>query len=194
MAPNSLSPASVVLDYHSFLSPHKMTMLTKDWLPTNITGLLGSYVAWDLSTVDAETMIRDMCTRLAKFLPPTSSFDAATVYTMANATSPNIPQRRISLAIPGINASTNHSEAISMTWNFKTSANGNAKVVLLDVPILDSWFSKRLPASWTPEMGAIFDAMNGNGNAWAGRDNTRVNGIRSITVDLNDRLQKAYFK
>ena len=101
MAPNSLSPASVVIDYHSAYAPHKMTIPTKDWFPTSITGTLGSYQAWDLTTIDAEVMITALCNVIKPFLKTNAAIDAATIYTQASALAPNIPRAGKAIAIAG---------------------------------------------------------------------------------------------
>ena len=63
-APNSLSPASVEIDYHSAYAPHTMTIPTLEWFPTSITGNLGSFSNWAAGTRDAEDMVLDLIAKL----------------------------------------------------------------------------------------------------------------------------------
>jgi len=193
LAPNSLSPASIVISYHSAYGAHKMTIPTKEWFPTDLTGTLGSYEAWDLTSVDAEAMVTDMCTVLGKFFPATVTFDEATVYTQATPTSPNIPQRTATLSIDGVSVSTLPSAACSNTFNFKTLANGDAKLVLLDCPFGSGWLAPVLPSGFTGDVNDVIGEFCGLGNAWSGRDDSRPNILRKITFDVNDKLQKLYF-
>jgi len=192
MAPNSLSPASMVIDYHSAYGAHRMTIPTKQWFPTNLTGSLGSYEAWDLTTVDAEAMATDLCDTLTKFVPATVIFDTATVYTQADADAPNIPQRQVSLGIPGVSVSTNFSAAFSATFNFKTVGNGGFKIVLLDAPFGSGWLAP-VRSGFDADTTDLVSEVTGSGNAWSGRDDNQVQVLRSITYDVNDKLQKLYF-
>jgi len=191
MAPNSLSPASIVLDYHTAYAAHKMTIPTLQWLPTNITGNLGSYQAWDLSTIDAEVMVNALVDTLAALVPSTTIFDLATAYTMATPTSDNIPVRSVAIGTPGTLTGGTFPQAVSCTMNFKTLANGDAKIVLLDIPLGAGGF-----VALHPPFATAFTDVEGElvsiSNAWSGRDDTRIATLRKITFDLNDRLQKQY--
>jgi len=192
MAPNSLSPASVKINYHTGFGAHAMTVPTLGWFPTSITGTLGSYLAWDSTPRDAEAMINDLVDVLCPFLLPTTGFDLATVYTMATATSPNIPRASAVLTQVGTSVLTSPSEAVSCTFNFKTAANGDAKLVLLDSPIGSNWFNSILPASFGATVLALEAEFAGNSNAWSGRDDSDISLLRKISFDLNDKLQKLY--
>ena len=193
MAPNSLSPASVVIDYHSAYAPHKMTIPTLEWFPTDLTGVLGSYAAHDTTTIDAEEMITDLITTLKFFMKTNAAFDNITVYTQATATSPNIPRKSKAISIAGLSASGNEA-AVSKTWNFKTLANGNMKIELLDCVIPGTWFNRILPAAMSTEEALVANEIVLAGHAWSGRDDSEPATCRSITVDLNDKLQRMYFK
>lgn len=193
MAPNSLSPASVVIDYHSAYAPHKMTIPTLAWFPTSITGDLGSYQAWDSSAIDAEVMIMALIDLLKVFMKTNAAFDNITIYTMATATSPNIPRASKAISVAGT-ATTGDEAAVSRTWNFKTAANGDMKLILLDTPIPATWFNRILPANFSSGEQDVADEIALNSNAWSGRDDTDISTCRSITLDLNDKLQRMYFK
>ena len=193
MAPNSLSPASVVIDYHSAYAPHKMTIPTLPWFPTSITGSLGSYQAWNGDPIDAEVMITALVNVLKVFLKTNASFDSVTTYTQATAESPNIPRASLALPIAGT-AATGNEAAVSATWNFKTAGNGNMKLVLLDSPVPATWFARILPAGFSGGQQDVIDEITANSNAWSGRDDEDISLCRSITYDLNDKLQRMYFK
>lgn len=194
MAPNSLSPASVVIDYHGPFSAHKMTIPTREWFPTSITGDLGSYQAWDTTTVDAEEMITDLLTQLKKFLHGDAAFDAITIYTQATATSPNIPRVTKAIAIAGTAIDTAQTAAVSATWNFKTTLNGNMKLILLDTPIRDTWFYKINAAAFSTDQALVANEIVLASHAWSGRDDGEPLTCRNITYDLNDKLQRQYFR
>lgn len=191
MAPNSLSPASLVIGYHTAFSAHRATLPTLAWLPTNISGALGSYQAWDLSTIDAEVMVNALVDLLAVLVPVTTVFDTATVYTQATPTSDNIPRRQVALGTVGSNGGGSFPQAVSATLNFKTLGNGDAKIVLLDVPLGSGGFVALHPpfATAFSDIETEYTAVS---NAWAGRDDTRPSVLRKVTFDLNDKLQKQY--
>lgn len=193
MAPNSLSPSSVVIDYHSAYAPHKMTIPTLQWFPTSITGDLGSYQAWNGDPIDAEDMIMALVTALAELMKTNAAFDNITTYTQASPTAPNIPRATKAIAVPGT-ATTGNEAAVSATFNFKTAANGDMKIVLLDTPLPSTWFNRVLPTGFDLDQQAVVDEILANSNAWSGRDDTDVSACRSITYDLNDKLQRMYFR
>jgi len=194
MAPNSLSPASVVIDYHSAYAPHKMTIPTKEWFPTSVTGVLGSYQAWDLTTIDAEVMITALIDVIKPFLKANAAIDHATVYTQATPTSPNIPRAGKAFSVAGTSAVGNNEAAVSATWNFKTTGNGNAKIVILDTPFRSTWLAKVSPVDFTAAEIALATEFGIDSNAWSGRDDLRPVEVRNITWDVNDKLQREYFK
>jgi len=193
VAPNSLSPASVVIDYHSAYGPHKMTIPTKEWFPTSITGDLGSYESWNGSPVDAEAMITDLLEKLKVFLKTNAAFDNITVYTQATPTSSNIPRASKAIAIVGT-AATGNEAAISRTWNMKTFNNGNMKIELLDTPLPATGFARIRAADFNSGEIDVVNEIESDLKAWSGRDDFQVQVARSITLDLNDKLQRMYFK
>lgn len=192
MAPNSLSPSSVVISYTTLYGAHKMTIPTTQWFVTSITGNLGSYAAHDTTPVDAETMVRDLLAKLKVFALATTEFAEVTAYTQATPTAPNIPRATVPLGIVGTSGSSDPSQAVSYTFNFKTSLNGDAKLVLLDAPIGSTWFRSLLPASFDAGVLALETEFCLSSNAWTGRDDGQPSVLRKVSFDLNDKLQKAY--
>jgi hypothetical protein len=193
MAPNTLSPASVVIDYHSAYAPHKMTIPTKEWFPTSISGTLGSYEDWNGNPRDAEEMVTDLIDFLKVFMKTNAAFDAITIYTQADADASNIPRRSKAIAVAGT-AATGNEAAVTRTWNFKTVENGTAKITLLDSPIPATWFNRILAADFNGDEFAVVNEIELSANAWSGRDDARAEVCHAITFDLNDKLQKMYFK
>lgn len=192
MAPNSLSPASVKINYHTAFGVHAMTIPTKEWFPTSITGTLGSYEAWDLSPIDAEVMINALVDDLAVLVPATTIFDAATVYTQADATAPNIPRATAALTQVGSSGAAGLQQANSATFNFKTLGNADSKLVLLDFPLGSNGYVALHPSGFTTPVTNLEAEFAAVTNAWSGRDDTRPATLRKITFDLNDKLQKLY--
>jgi hypothetical protein len=194
MAPNSLSPASVVIDYHSAYGAHKMTIPTRAWNPVPLTGTLGSYIAWNSVVRDGEAMINDLVDLLVPFVPATFSFDKATTYLQASAGAPNIPQTSVALTQVGTSGSTNPSAAVSATFLFKTTGNGIFKLVLLDSPFGSGWLAPLLPGGFSADANALENEVIDPANAWSGRDDLQPAFMNKITYDVNDKLQKMYFR
>lgn len=194
MAPNSLSPSSLIAEYTTPFGHHKMTIATRTWLPTNVgAGVLGSYLAWDgVTNVSADDMVDNLLTLLAAFLPSTTSFDLVTIYNQASPTADNIPARSKVLSIPGTSGASGFSQAQSTTFNFKTTANGDAKLVLLDTPLGTNGFVALHSAGFTTPVTDVAAEFEGTLRAWSGRDDARPNVLRKITFDLNEKLQKSY--
>jgi hypothetical protein len=171
-----------------------MTIPTLEWFPTSITGTLGSYQAWNGSPIDAEVMITAFLDTVKKFLKANGAIDNVTVFTQATSTSPNIPRASKALAVTGTSADSTAEAAVSRTFNFKTAINGNMKIVILDSPLPSTWLNKVLPASFTSNEQDLVDEILANSNAWSGRDDSDISTCRSITWDVNDKLQRKYFK
>lgn len=191
MAPNSLSPASVVIAYHTSYGAHRMTIPTLAWSPVSSGGTIGSYIAWNLTTIDTEAMVNDLVNNLIPFVPSSTVFDDVTVYTKDTPTADNIPRANAVIGTAGTGSAGNMHEATSGTFNFKTLANGDMRVVLLDFPITTT-FRAIHPAAFDANMLALEAAVVNVTNAWSGRDDARPSALRKITLDLNDELQKQY--
>lgn len=193
MAPNSLSPASVEIRYHSLYAPHTATIPTKEWFPTSITGNLGSYTSWLGAPVDAEAMVVALINLLRVFVPGTTLFDSATIFTQATATSPRIPRNTKALSIAGTGSTALATAAWSSTFNFITSNFGKGKLVLLDAVQPSTWLVPVLPADFDAPVIALDAEFSNGNNAWSGRDDFPPAIISKITYDVNNKLQKAYF-
>jgi len=192
MAPNTLSPASFVIDYSTPYATHRMTVPTLAWLSTSITGALGSYAPWTGSNIDAEVMISDLIDLLKAFVLPTTSFNLITIYTKDDSDAPNIPRASKDIAVVGTSGGTGLAKAISTTFNFKTTGNGNAKLVLLDTPLGSGGFEPLFPSGFTTPVTDLSDLFTDPLAAFSGRDDNRPNILRKVSFDLNDKLQKSY--
>jgi len=170
-----------------------MTIPTKEWFPTNLTGSIGSYQSWLGGGVDAEAMVTALCNALKPFLLPTSSFDSVTVYTQASPTAPNIPRANVALGIVGTSMSSNPSAAFSATFHFVTTAFGKSKLVLLDSPFGSGWLAPLLPAGFSSDVLALQTEFADANNAWSGRDDHAPGSLVKVTYDVNDKLQKMYY-
>jgi hypothetical protein len=186
----SLSPAFVVVSYHSVEAPHKMTLPTLAWDQLGGTSGNGGYVAWDNSNRDADDMIKDFVTLLAEITPSTTTYDSYQIYTKASALAPNILRAEGPLAIAGTSGAT-YAPATQATFNLRTRGFHHAKIVLLDVEA-PADFAPTFPSALSTDQGNVFANYALDSNAWAGRDNEQIDSIQRITWTLNEALRRAY--
>jgi len=194
MAPNSLSPAFVRLDYSSIYGTHVMLIPTRTWLPTSITGLLGSYEAWNTIPIDAEDMVDELVDALADLHLATTTFNLATIYTQATSTSPAFPQKSKALAVVGTAGSVGPAKAVQSTLNMRTVGGKPTKLVLLDASALNLQMDKLTPFTFTTTVNALVTAFARDSNAWSGRDDTRPDTALSWTMTENNALRARYNK
>lgn len=192
MTPHSLVPAYVRLDYHTRYAPHVHLIPTRAWLPTSMTGSMGSYVAWNTSTIDAEAMITALVTTFLPLIPSTTVYDLATVYTVSAVGAPAIPRAIGVLGLAGTGANVGTDKATQFTFNMRSSGFYPFKIVMLDFPSGTGQFNKTLPANFSADQLNMFIELGLSTNAWSARDDTQPLQAISITGTLNERLRKQY--
>lgn len=188
---NSLFPAFVLINYHSAYGTHKMIRPTRAWQPTNITGTIGSYTAWDGSQVDAEVMVNNLVSAMQPFFLTTTSFDDVTVYTLASTSAPALPQASVSLAVAGTSTAVTQAKATESTYSFKDTAFNKGSINLLDAPV-NVGFAKKTPSAFSSEDHALEDAFISVLAAWSTRAGFRPKDLIKVTYDLNDKLRREY--
>jgi len=192
MTEHSNFPAFVRLDYHSVYAPHVQLLHVREWLPTSITGSMGSFVAWDSTPIDAEAMIDSMVALLAHQFKSTTHYDLATIYTMADLDGQAIPRASKVLTAVGDNAVGGPDKATQATLNMRSSDNNPAKLVFLDCPVGTSNFDKQPPSSFSSVIQDIYDEISADSNAWSAKDDTQIASPISLTITLNERLRREY--
>lgn len=193
MAPNSLYPAYVQLDYHSIHAPHKAILPTSAWFPTSITGALGSYAGWNSTPVDAEAMVNALVNVLKVYHLSSTIFDLATVFTIANELAPiAIPRASVALGTAGTSASSALSKAVQNVFTFRTEEAHILKLYLLDAPVIAGNFDRNARGTWTANEIAVEAEIKADGNAWAGRDGAQISSGIAITKTLNEKLRREY--
>lgn len=188
----SLDPAFVKISYTSAYAPHVHMLPTLNWLPTSITGTMGSYVAWDTVPIDAEAMIDDIIALLAAIADPSTTYNLAEIYTKADPDAPARLQAAKVYTTIGTSVSGGVRKAVQATLNLKTTGGNAAKVTFLDYPHGTGQFDKVTPVSFSATFVDLILALAMTSNAWAGRDKTRINTALSVTTTLNEALRKQY--
>lgn len=194
MAPHSLSPAWVRLDYRSVYGTHVAIMPTKDWIATSITGQMGSYQAWNTVPVDAEDMIDRMVAELVKQHVVSTSFDLATIYTQATTTAAIFPRATKTLTAVGTSGAIGPQMAIQSNMNARSQLGGPCKLIFLDASARNMQMTKISPVSFTVEMNLLVAEWTDPANAWAARDDSKPATALSWTMTENNELRKRYRK
>lgn len=188
---HDLSPAFVVNRYHSPYGVHNQTIPTRAWSPPTGTNLFGLFTNWNDVQIDARDMIEDLVTAMADLQPSTVSWDGFTIYTKADADSDALPVASDVLAIAGTSVLAGWYAANQWTFNALDTAFLPAKLVVIEASSGGD-FGRVLPGVYTAEQQAVIDLWTDADNAWASRAGNRVNTVRNITKDLNDKLRKEY--
>lgn len=193
MAPNSLYPGYIQLDYHSVHAPHHEIIPTTPWFPTSISGTLGSYAGHNGTPVDAEDMVNELVDALKVYYLSSTLFDLATVFTIANELAPvAIPRASIALSVAGTSASAAPSKAVQNVFTFRTEEAHVLKLYLLDAPVIGGNFDRNARGTWSANEIALEGVIKADGNAWVGRDGAQISSGIAVTKTLNEKLRKAY--
>jgi len=191
MTEGTLSPAYLDLLYHSVYGVHRALIPTLEWLPTDITGSLGSYVSWNGDPVDAEAMVQEYADAMMAFYPSSAGMNTATVWTKATPTSPAYPRRQVAITSPGTLVSPGWSKAVQHQYILRGTDFSLMKLIFLDCPIGGSW-DALTDITGSAEAEAVVAAITSADWAWSTRQDARPDSFVKITYKLNDELRKQY--
>lgn len=192
MTEYGLQPSYIRFDYSSSYAPHSQTLPTLQWLPTSITGAMGSYVNWLGTPIDAEDMVDAYILVAKALLPTTSSYTLATIYNFDATAQIFLPVAVKALAVAGTVTPASPNKAFSLTLNMRTAGGHTLKNVFLDYVVGAIELNKVTPLGFSGAMTGVIGELTSSAWAWAGRDNTKPTAGISGTYDLNDALQKQY--
>jgi len=192
MTEYGLRPSYVRFDYASSYAPHSQTLPTVQWIPTSITGDMGSYVNWVGTPVDAEAMIDAYILVAKAMLPTTTNYSLATIFNYDSTAGIFIPVATKTLAVAGTQTPSSPNKAFSFTLNLRTVGGHTLKNVYLDYIIGEIELNKLAPVNFSAAMNAVVGVLTLSAWGWSGRDNTKPQAAISGTFDLNDALQKQY--
>lgn len=189
---NDLYPGFCLVEYHSNKGQHKMTLPTRNWNPLGGTTGHGGFEAWDSSDRDADEMIIDLVTELCKICSDEVDFDRYTYYQIDEPGASPHPVASDTLdALTGIDGTPGWFLAVQFQYTMYDTEFGTSKLVLLDASSNNN-FAKRLPGGLSADELAPFTEFSKVTNAWSSRNGARPSALRSLTVDLNDKLRKEY--
>lgn len=188
---NSLYPGFVLFNYHSAWGAHKMTLPTRAWQAANISGVLGSYTAWDATQIDAESMIDALVAKLKAFWLATAEIDDVTVYTLASPTAPAIPVAGKAVGVVGTSVDSTQAKAAEIHWTFRDTGYAISGLSMLDAPV-GTGFEPVTSVVGHAAVVALIAEWTATFNAWSSRAGARPSVFRKITYKLNDALRKRY--
>jgi len=189
--PASLSPAFVLLNYHSEFAPHKQIVPTLNWFDETSSGGSGTFDSWTAGHIDADDMIKDLVNAMKDAYPTTITYDNYVIFTQADATANPVPVAAGTLAIDGTVVTPGWYKAVQGTFSWRTSAFGLSKLVLLDLASGDD-FDKN---NTVPGSGPLFNMnaeVTADAKGWSGQDNGQPMTFISVTKTLNEKLRRAY--
>jgi hypothetical protein len=184
---NSLFPSFVKILSASAYGLHVQIVPTTLWSPG---GTFGSFIAWDSTNRQADTMIEEFITAEAAFYPTTYNFYAYEIYTQASPIALPVLQVAANIDIDGDVASPPIAKATQATWSFGTTLSGLLKIVNLDVAV--SSFEKITSATATVDQIAFIDVLFDSANGWSGRDGGQPTFFKQISYTLNEKLRREY--
>ena len=192
MTEYGLQPSFVQLQYSTPFGTHSQTLPTVQWLPSSITGNMGSYVAWNSVPVDAEAMIDAMVAVLKAEIKADCSYDLATIFNYDSGINKFLPVAVKALAVAGTATGGSPRKACSQTINMRSLGGQPVKIVILDHPMNGGEFDKVSFLDFDAAALAIVAEYSDDANGWSARDNTRPAAAISATFDLNDALRRQY--
>lgn len=184
-------PVFVVIEYSSSFGPHTMVRpLRNAWTDTGTD--LGTITPWNEGTnIDVLTMITDWLTLCAVIFPSTVTFSSATLYTQPDPDIAATPRALESFTIGGTGTGTTWSKAVQVTFSMRDRLFKPCKVVLLDC-YSGNGFDPSTYGSLGVAPKAVVDSFMSDASAWASRAGNQPHQFIRETVDLNDKLRRAY--
>jgi hypothetical protein len=191
MTPGTLSPAYVVLNYHSAYGTHKATLGTKEWFPTSLTGHLGSYENWNGLPCDAEEMIQAYADAMMAYYKNTAAIDNAEIWTKATPTDPAYPRVNYPITSVGTSSAATWDKATQQQWLIRGTDFSLWKSVFLDSVAPTDW-NALADLTGLTEAIAFVGAITSDNWAWQTRKDAQPFNFVKVTYKLNDKLRHEY--
>lgn len=192
MTEHTLFPSFVVVNYHSEMARHKMTLPTRAWNPLGGETVLGGYEAWDSSNRDAVEMINDLVTKLVVRHGATVVYDEAVIYNIPVEFGAAYPVGNVIFEdAVGTDGTPGWYKAVQATFSFYDTGFNESKLVLLDAAS-DNGFDRRSAATYITAETDIANEWRADTNAWASRAGLQPKTFRTVTYTINDALRKRY--
>lgn len=193
MAPNSLSPAFVRINYSSIYGPHSMTVPSVPIIDGGLDSDSGGY-QFDLRggaiPVAIDGAIRDFVTLMANFHATTTDFIDYVAYTQADPTSVAVPIWSRALGIDGAADDALWAKAVQNTWTFRADDFTLFKLVGLDV--MAQTFNRVTDRLASASLDDLVEYVTDDVTWLASRGGGRPVTFLQQATTLNEKLRRAY--
>jgi hypothetical protein len=188
MAPNSLFPGFVKVEYSSVYAPHIMILPTRAYDKDN-----GTFPSWlDDTPLAVDDMVSDFVELFLPFFAAGVTFNNFTVYTMEDEDATPIPAySALFTAGAGTAMTPGWDKATQWTVTLRTVNNNISKLVMLDAGSFDN-FDVIKTLAGQADLEALTDMWSDENQAWSGRGNSRPSTFLQASKTLNDKLRRAY--
>jgi hypothetical protein len=192
MAPNSIAPAFVKINYASEFAPHSMEI---PCVPVIAAVGGGAPYTFDLRGLEIDvpvsTGVMDFINLVKIFFHSTVKFIDWTLYTLADPDAPALPVQTGSINVAGTNASDTWYKAVQRTHTWRTDAFGVYKLVLLDA-ISSNNFDKQTELVVDSALANLSNYVTADATWFAGRDGGRPDVFLQVSITLNEKLRRSY--
>jgi len=190
MAPGSLYPAFIKVEYHSEYAPHVQI------LPVNqIVSTSGAVNTWTLQDAMGDpanlvTHLTTLLTEFAKRFPSTVHFDAWTLFSVPTLTSDPQYVGGATLDIDGSATAGGWDKATQETLSFRDSEGDIFKLVGMDVDAGGGF--DRVTDATSIGIGALVTELTADTSPWRSRKDSQITSFIARTATLNEKLRRSY--
>jgi hypothetical protein len=169
-----------------------MNLGVRDWLGgVDGTNVLGLSTAWDDDPIALHTQLEALLTDLLGQVPETTTFQRATLFTIAEVNGPARPRASYNLVdFDGTDTTPGANKAVQKTFTFYDSEFNHCRIQLMDASSNDIW-EKDTDFTVSPASEILFD-FSSSDYAWASRKGFRPDTGISIINKFNDALRAKY--
>lgn len=185
----TLFPSYVNIFYKSIWGPHIATLPTRQWSPGPDNG---TFLAWDLSDIDADTMVQEYVDAIEDLFTEEISFQYYQIMNFADEDATPVPVAYGALAQVGtVAAGTIDNKAIQFTITWQCDGGSILKTVLLDANSAQD-HEPASPIAIAAVIPDLVAAITAPTNAWASRAGQQPLFPKQGSYTINERLRRAY--
>lgn len=188
--PESPAPAFVKIESTSLNAPHVAILPTLQWNdPGDFTA--GTFDTHEGGSIAADDMVNDLVNVLAALYTGDYDFISYTIFTQSSPSADPVPRFSEALSQSGVTVSATWQKAVQLTFTWRTTLFGIAKIVALDA-ISGNNFD-RITTLTPMSAEALIDAeFTSVARGWSGRDGGRPATFLQISKTINEKLRRQY--
>jgi hypothetical protein len=190
MAANSLFPGFFKFLYVSATQEHTHIVPARSPTGADDPITTDSVMQADGTVVDADVAAEDYADGIALVLSTDTTITAWELYGMDTPTSEPELIALATLDVDGLFTEGGPEDCMG-TFSFRTSKNGKAKVVLMDIPISYDQVVRTFNPATTTGIDGLINYMLGDTNPRIGRDGGTFIQFRGLVTKESDALRRA---